>query len=248
MKIQILSDLHNEFHESVPPIEATGADVVVLAGDIDLGTKGLKWAASEARRLGVHVVYVAGNHEFYSHDFLLRRSLGDMAGQFPRVHFLEESEVVIENVRFLGCTLWTDYRAAGTPTLSMRVAERVMNDHRLIRNGNSVFLASDAARAHANSRAWLAERLAQPFDGATVVVTHHGPHRLCRYPNANAGPLDAAFWSDLSELVPQADLWCCGHSHWNMDAMSCGCRLIANQRGYPKEYVPNYVPDLVVEL
>lgn len=40
MKIQIISDLHREFGSTDLSFE--NADVVILAGDVDLGTKGIE--------------------------------------------------------------------------------------------------------------------------------------------------------------------------------------------------------------
>jgi hypothetical protein len=85
MKIQVLSDLHLEF----APLEIpdVGADVVVLAGDIDIGLKGVRFAIDKLA--GRRVIYVAGNHEYYGKaiphltDKLRHESAGST------VHFLE---------------------------------------------------------------------------------------------------------------------------------------------------------------
>ena len=76
MKIQLLSDLHNEFLRSGKQhadkkwqgfIPDSDADIIILAGDIDTGTQGLEWAIAESERLAKDIIYVAGNHEFYGH-------------------------------------------------------------------------------------------------------------------------------------------------------------------------------------
>lgn len=251
MKIQPLSDLHNEFFRArapVPPITDSDADVVVLAGDIDTGIAGLKWAAAEADRLGKGVVYVAGNHEFYHHDIALVDRLREFAAAHERIHFLERDAVVIGGVRFLGCTFWTDYRAAGDPILAMLEVRRRLNDHYQIRKRPHLFLPEDALDLHELSRAWLQSQLAQPFDGKTVVVTHHGPSPVCHPPQFAIDALASAFWSDLTDLVERADVWCFGHTHHNIDVQVGKCRLVANQRGYPKEGTRGYRPGLVIEL
>lgn len=250
MKLQLLSDFHNEFyrHSGAPDIADSDADVVILAGDIDVGIHGFTWAISEAQRLDKPIIYIAGNHEFYHHDLALLKDLRQIAAGNEHVHFLENDQIVIGEVRFLGCTLWTDYSAAGNPVLAMVDVQQRLNDHRLIRNGHQLFLPSDALTLHQQSRAWLEQQLAQPFPGKTVVITHHGPHPSCHDSRYPLDSLASAFWSDLGELVEMADVWCFGHTHSNLDVQVGRCHLIANQRGYADEDVGDYHADLVVRL
>lgn len=244
MKIQFLSDLHNEFYRPgpIPPIEQTEADVVVLAGDIDIGLNGLRWAMNEAERLGKTLLFVAGNHEFYHHDIELLDEMREFAASCEKVPFLENDEFIINDVRFLGCTLWTDYRAAGDQVLSMMEVQQSLSDHHVISNGERLFLPEDALKLHHESRAWLEGLLSQPFDGKTVVVTHHAPHLLCQHPSFPLNAIATAFLSDLSDLVEMADVWCFGHTHSNLDVYAGKCRVISNQRGYPMEGVKGFNP------
>ena len=248
MKIQLLSDLHNECYRDkpTPPIAQTEADVVVLAGDIDVGLAGLAWARDEAQRLGKRILYVAGNHEFYRHDIALLDQMREFCAGAEGVDLLENEARVIGGVRFLACTLWTDYRATGNPVMAMLEVARGLNDHRLIAHGERLFTPEDALAMHQASRAWLAERLAEPFAGRTVVITHHGPHLLCQHPAFPFDHFATAFLSDLSVLVEQADLWCFGHTHANLDVQIGGCRLVSNQRGYPGEGVAGFDPARVL--
>lgn len=67
MKLLVLSDLHVEFAPFVPdPAAVEAADVVVLAGDVSNGVKGIAWARQAFA--DKPVVYVVGNHEFYRCD------------------------------------------------------------------------------------------------------------------------------------------------------------------------------------
>jgi predicted phosphodiesterase len=242
MKLLLLSDLHNEFFrpKPVPPIASTDADVIVLAGDIDTGLQGLEWAASEAVRLDKPVIYVSGNHEYYRQDIEQTEAMRAFAAEHEELHFLENDELVIDGVRFLGCTLWTDYRAVGDPVMAMVEVQRRLNDHHLISNGEDLFLPEDALTLHRQSRAWLEEKLAQPFDGKTVVVTHHAPSLLCKHPSFPMDAFGTAFLSDLDGLVAQADIWCFGHTHCNLDVQVGNCRLVSNQRGYVGENVMGF--------
>jgi Icc-related predicted phosphoesterase len=114
----------------------------------------------------------------------------------------------------------------------MNYAESCLNDHRMIRTGRHVFSARDALAEHERSRKWLAEELAKPFEGKTVVVTHHGPHPLSTHPRFAGNDLNPAFISDLSELLPGADLWVHGHVHDGADYQVGRCRVVANPAGY----------------
>ncbi|MFU8838221.1 MAG: metallophosphoesterase [Thiohalomonadaceae bacterium] len=248
MKIQLLSDLHNECYRGKPPppIAQSEAEVVVLAGDIDVGLAGLAWARDEAQRLGKRILYVAGNHEFYHHDIALLDKMREFCAGTEGVELLENEARVIDGVRFLACTLWTDYRASGDPVMAMLEVVGGLNDHRLIRHGEDRFLPEDALALHQASRAWLKQQLAEPFDGKTVVISHHGPHLLCQHPAFPFDHFATAFLSDLSVLVEQADLWCFGHTHANLDVQIGRCRLVSNQRGYPGEGVTGFDPARVL--
>lgn len=184
------------------------------------------------------MVYVAGNHEFYGHTLepiydQLREASARSQGRF---HFLENDRVVMQGVRFLGATLWTDYRLNAGPKKSqqqlMAYAGRCLNDHRLIRLGRKLFEPAHALALHEVSRSWLTSELVKPFPGKTVVVSHHGPHPLSVHPRYADTDLNAAFVSDLSELMPGVDLWLHGHVHDGFDYRAGTCRVVANPAGY----------------
>jgi 3',5'-cyclic AMP phosphodiesterase CpdA len=247
MRIRVLSDLHLEFAPfGVPPAEA---DVVVLAGDAAPGMRGLEWARSAFG--DTPVIYVAGNHEFYRHavpklsDDLARQAEGSS------VHFLENREVVLHSVRFLGCTLWTDFDLFGERMRSAAAAQVAMNDFRLIRVAPAFrrFGPGDARTIHLRSVRWLHERLSAPFAGPTVVVTHHAPSPRSLAPERRDDPLSAAYATDLEWMMDgSAALWIHGHTHHCVDYELGGTRILSNQRGYPGEADGGFDPARVVEL
>lgn len=230
MKIQVLSDLHREF--SPYPLTPTDAEVIVLAGDVDVGTFGIEWA----KALGKPVVYVAGNHEFYHQDIQrMTDELRDASAGSP-VHFLENERVIIGDTRFLGCTLWTDFRLFGDHMRDacMVQARRSLNDFRIIHNGAARFTPEDSIALHEESRAWLKAELTQPFAGKTVVVTHHMPHGKCVSARYAHDSLSACFASNADELMNLADLWIFGHTHDSNDVTIGKTRLLDNPRGYSR--------------
>lgn len=234
MRIQLASDLHLEFLESRCPgarlvHPAPGADLLVLAGDIHNGVKGIEAFADWP----VPVIYIAGNHEFYDHDWASTRQDLRAACAGTRVTFLDNDAVELEGVRMLGCTLWTDFRLRGsTPAQAMAVAERGLMDHHVIRAASGLLRPQQTRADHERSRAWLEGELAKPFDGKTVVVTHHGPHPLSIHPRFVGHPLNPGFISDLTPLLRDADLWLHGHTHDSFDYRIGRCRVVANPAGY----------------
>lgn len=211
---------------------AYGADVLVLAGDVGRGAGALRLF----RDWPVPVLYVAGNHEAYGSTWDATIAALREAAQNTSVRFLERDVVDFGGVRFLGATLWTDYRLRSNRTQRqlMEHAELCISDHRQIRTeSGSYFSAVNALREHETSRAWLAAELARPYEGKTVVITHHGPHPLSVHPRYVGDPTNAAFVSDLSDLLRGPDLWLHGHVHDGFDYTVAGCKVVANPRGYP---------------
>ena len=233
MRIQLASDLHLELLGKWPDAclvtPAPEADVLVLAGDIHRGTRAIERFAAWP----VPVLYLAGNHEFYDSDWDALRAELRQAAQGTAVRFLDNDAVVLDGVRFLGSTLWTDYELPGLPLPeTMVAAEKFLLDHRRILTASGPFRAQQALDDHVRSRAWLARELAAEPAMPTVVLTHHAPHAGSVHPRFAGSPINGAFISDLSELVEQADLWLHGHAHDSFDYRVGRCRVVCNPRGY----------------
>lgn len=248
MRIRILSDLHLEFSPlALPKVQA---DVVVLAGDVHAGIKGVAWCRERFPQ--TPVVYVPGNHEYYGGAIpqLTAKLREHSAGS--QVHVLENNSVEISGVTFLGATLWTDFRLLGNPLSACQDAREAINDYRRIRVNPSYrrLRPEDTIAWHRSSRRWLAGRLAEPAPGPAVVVTHHAPSALSLGNHESLDPLSAAFASRLDDLVVRsaAALWVHGHIHRFADYYLGGTRVFCNPRGYPDEPVPEFDRALVVEI
>lgn len=253
MKLHIVSDLHLEF--GLMDLPSTDAEVIVLAGDIGPQDQGLRHMVMGTR--GKSLVYVAGNHEFYDSNIqVVTQDLRRVAQ--GNAHFLENNTVVINGVRFLGCTLWTDFRIFGEENQIAAMSEsgRRVNDFQWISIGvgdaKTTFRPSHALDLHEGSRVWLEAQLDIPHDGPTVVVTHHAPHPLSLSPRYADKPTSAAYVSDLSALMGKAQLWIHGHTHVSLDYEVNGTRVVCNPRGYSQAYGrnqnPDFQPGLVVEI
>ena len=250
MRLRVLSDLHVEVAGFEPaPAEA---DLVVLAGDIHNGELAPRWA--RAAFPDREIVLVAGNHEFYDGEYFGTLERMRAAAREAGVRLLENEAMVIDGVRLLGCTLWTDFRlfeAPGrTPARSAQMAmdanRRLLADYAAIRladgPGQRLFSPEDAARLHEVSRAWLGGELRRRWDGPTVVVTHHLPSWRSVHPAFATWVSNAGFASELDELVELADLWIHGHTHTSHDYRLGGARVVCNPRGYPRGRPPEHPP------
>jgi len=255
MKIALFSDLHLEFmHKGLWQPPALSADVVILAGDISINTRGIEWA----RRTfpDSRIIYVAGNHEFYNGSLQDLSQMREAAGR-ANIDFLENDCVVIDDVRFLGAVLWSSFTLYGEgehQALAMRSAKSSINDYHIIRGSDGKPLEPrETARLHSNTVAFLTAELAKPFDGKTVVVTHFSPHPKTIHHAYIGDRLSPYFATDLSRLMAQnkIDLWAFGHSHTNCDFVADGgCRVLSNQRGYSHEFADGngFCEDLVFAL
>jgi hypothetical protein len=152
-------------------------------------------------------------------------------------------------VRFLGCTLWSDFALYGPAgrEVAIEALRRVAPDFRVIAYGERRFTTDDWLELHRAHRAWLEARLAVPFAGPTVVVTHFLPHPGSIAPRFATHPLNPAFASDLQPLLARATLWIHGHTHAASDYRVGGARIVCNPRGYPGEPT-GFRPDLVVNV
>jgi len=239
MRILLLSDLHHElWREHAPVIDPSQSnpDVVILAGDINTGNKAVAWAAATFSK--IPVVYVHGNHEAYGSNLeYVQRQIQVACENSSNVHFLNCGEFIHQGVRFLGATMWTDFRLFGDETrvVAMRESEMAMNDYRLIRLGSQSYRclrASDTEALHIQQRAWLHEQLDTPFDGKTVVVTHMAPTLQSVALQYASDLISATYASRLDALVEKADLWVHGHMHDSFDYRVGKCRVVCNPCGY----------------
>jgi predicted phosphodiesterase len=249
VRIRVHSDLHLEFQDWIPPLVA--ADVVVLAGDIHVGVEGLPWARRHFA--DTHLIYVPGNHEYYGGEMESTREQLRQVAAAQGIVLLDCDAVVIDGVRFLGATLWTDFALHGSdPDAIARAqaeARRRMVDYRRINlRAAGRLQPDDTRRIHQRQSAWLAQQLARPFAGATVVVTHHLPHARSVHPRYQGDPLNPSFASDLSALVRNpVQLWIHGHTHESIDYQIDGTRVVCNPRGYlPQDPNPSFDPERVV--
>ena len=252
MKLHVLSDLHL----AIRPIEPTpaDADVTVIAGDLGTPEEAIAWASA----LGRPVVLVPGNHEYHDHSIpgAVQR-MRALADGTP-VHVLANDALVLGGVRFLGTTLWTDYRLYDDPearALAIAEAWRLVKDYRAIRldDDGTPFTPLAAAALFADNARWLEARLAEPHHGPTVVVSHHAPSPRSVHPRFAESIVNPSFVSNAEHLLDgrRIALWVHGHAHDGFDYAVNGTRVLCNPRGHTRHGAienERFDPGLVVDV
>ena len=254
MKIALYSDLHLSVHPMLQP--RLDVDVMVLAGDLHRPVGAINWA----RQFGdIPTLFVAGNHEFYGGDLVgTMQSLRQQA-EGSAVRVLEQDVWFHQGVRFLGCTLWSDYRfydSVEQREQGLVQAVAMVRDFSRIRvapDFDDLFTPAVAQLLFDRSVAWLEQQFAAPHPGPTVVVTHFAPARGSIAPKFVGSSLNACFVSDLQAQIErwQPALWLHGHMHDSCDYRIGRTRVVANPRGYaPKGEVENksFNPALIIDL
>jgi predicted phosphodiesterase len=239
VKLNILSDLHLSC--GALDVPRTDADIVILAGDIARPREAIAWA----RDFPQPVLLVPGNHEFYGSSIAAAPRLLKQLSAGTNVHVLDNDEITIKGVRFLGSTLWTDYSLSSDATdraLAMQEALAFIRDFSVIDVDGPKprrFTPEDAVALCRTNTRWLAQRLAEPQAGPTVVITHHAPSSLSVHARFAGSRLNGCFVSDLAYLLDgrRAQLWVHGHTHDRFDYLLHGTRVVCNPRGYAKDGV-----------
>lgn len=263
-----MSDLHLEFqgHNPIDTSNPEQADVLVLAGDIFVADDLKRFTRddvilSHEQKRGVsatryrafldavaasykHVIYVAGNHEFYHGKF--RESLDVLKAEcelnYGNVHFLENAYVDIEGVRFVGGTMWTNCN--NHDPVTMLTLQNAMNDYRTITNDERGFTKLRPVHTMERHAATL-DYIRNHLVARTVVVTHHAPSFQSIAPEyCGEGKINGGYASNLDEFMlenPKIYYWCHGHMHSNFDYNVGTSRVVCNPRGYPGQ-LPDWAP------
>jgi len=267
VKIQLLSDLHLESNPHFTATPTPGADLLVLAGDIGSYQAGSQLTSLDIPDFGlgrfsplpvagggaawpVPVLFLPGNHEYDGLDFeeahVRLRETCERLGMV----WLERQTAVLGGVRFVGCTLWTDFDAladihpdtANSPlTRQLQAREKAFRAANFYLKKNHAFRGGQPMLAEAvreeglKSRQWLQQALAEPFEGPTVVVTHFAPSLLSADPRYGLSPGTAGFCNGMDDWLASARLWLHGHLHCPADYVKNGCRVAANPLGYARK-------------
>lgn len=223
MKIQLLSDLHLEFHQDggrafIDSLDPTGVDVLILAGDICLGHS-LEFVLGRFCEKYPVVVFVLGNHEYYkSNREDVRAEIGEAVLQNDGLYWLDNSSFEMDGVRFVGGTMW--FREAPS------APKEAMNDFVLIEDFESWVYQENAD---------CIEQLKRFIEPGSVVVTHYLPSYRSVHPKYAGSNLNAFFVCDVEQELlvgKEPALWLHGHTHESMDYRVGKTRVVCNPFGY----------------
>jgi hypothetical protein len=260
MKIALASDVHLEFGD-LDFENDSGADVLILGGDIcvasDMAQRDPYNTMGEHYRSNrfhafferccerfPHVIFIVGNHEHYHGDFAKTvPHFKDVLSYLPNLHILEKETFVLDDITFVGGTLWTDMNRRDNRTL--HEISRMMNDFRCVDNSAKTeddrgwpgrFNTVDAANDHDAMVAFVRATVEANPAGRYVVVGHHAPSRLSTHPRyAHEAIMNGGYSSQLDDFIldhPQIKLWTHGHTHEDFDYRIGSCRILCNPRGY----------------
>lgn len=254
MKLHVISDIHVDVVDGFEPALAPGADAIIVAGDIREGAADGMAFLRRCIPAPTPVIAVLGNHEFYGRAVVEERASAAAAAAQHGITLLDDASSVIGGVRFVGATLWTDFCLGGDgfQLLNMLAAQERMNDYlriNLQKRPWRRFVPDASLALHRVSRAFIWDTLEQPFDGPTVVVTHHAPHPRSIHSRYERDAVNPAYSSDQTALIErfQPALWVHGHVHDSFDYRHGETRIVCNPRGYGDEN-PAFDPLLVVAV
>jgi len=246
MKIHYFSDVHNEMNTTFR-YQKTDADIVIMAGDIDIGNGGLKWALENIK--DKPVLYVLGNHEFYTHrhpDLVAQLKL-ESAG--TNISILEKDTITINGVHFHGCSLWTDYAFNNEVLRDQAICQAMMSDYQWIMDAETgkKLVAEQTVQMHKASLQWLEQSLMRHAGECNVVITHHAPNPLSLPEHRRRGSIAAAYVTDLTALITRhsPSLWIHGHCHKVSSYVIGNCMVTCNPGG-SGEYVDGFDPEACI--
>jgi predicted phosphodiesterase len=275
-----VSDIHLEFG----PIEiknTEGADVLILSGDICVAADVLHKDNLNNKSRKIHdffemcskefknVIYIVGNHEHYNGDF--QRTiphLKQFLGHLDNLHILDKEIVTIDDVTFIGGTLWTDMNKEDGITLYHMSS--MMNDFIKVSNGkiqNGIqaeddkpyyrikrLTPEDVVVDHKSMLEYIRIIVEGKQDQKFVVVGHHAPSKLSTKPKYQDDYImNGGYSSDLSEFIldhPQIKMWTHGHTHDTFDYMIGSTKVVCNPRGYIKyeQRADEFDPNIIFEV
>jgi Icc-related predicted phosphoesterase len=204
-----------------------------------------------------HVIYIMGNHEFYNGKFYAGIDyMREECAKYSNIYMLEQDTKIIDDVTFIGGTLWTNMNKRDP--LTMHAIEGMMNDFRIIKNDKRNYAsmsALDVAIRHDKTLAYIKLMVQENKDNKCVVVGHHSPSfQSCHPSYAHETLMNGGYHSDLSEFImdhPQIKLWTHGHTHHPFDYTIGETRVVCNPRGYENDGYSEdtgWNPDILLEI
>lgn len=240
-RLALLSDLHLE--SSNFTLNTDGADVLVVAGDLQAGPhaeEGICWLAEKSP---IPVVYVPGNHEFEQTAIVPAIERLRRAAEGTKVHFLHNDSIDLFGVRFVGTPLYSGFRLNGEAHQAAAMARANVGiwDFESTRlDGTERWNPARMVEWHDEACAWLSGELEECefMEIPSVVVTHWAPSRGSIAPQFQGDSLSPYFANACEGLVERSFLWLHGHLHTSFDyhvgQYANRGQVVCNPRGVSK--------------
>jgi predicted phosphodiesterase len=259
MIIRAFSDIHLEFDDSFVPkkLDTDPETVLVLAGDIHIGTKAIPWIKKFNERFKA-IIYIPGNHEFYKHSIInLVKKMKDKVDELgmDNVFVLQNETKEIDGFHFIGTTLWTGFD--NCDQLAMYNAELWMMDYKNIRIGpvpgnpyQMKLKPVHTAAEHQRAKEFITTELGKGYE-RNVVITHHIPSYNLIDKKYGIDVMSHSYASNLDDIIADndIDLWIYGHSHSCRVEEHASTLFVQNCRGYfGHDLARGFNDGLIVEL
>lgn len=264
--LQFASDIHLEMRKTIPIIKPVKDKNVYLCLCGDIGNPYLENYEKFLKihsELFTHILIISGNHEYYSVRNIV--SIGEtdamiekIVSKYKNITYLNKSGLIIDGVKFIGCTLWSD--VSSIPD----IAEKVMNDYKYIyvkknkknnkKNKNQdksqnssdekykrLLKASDVCEMNKECIEWIKHEINKFKETdkykKIIILTHHAPSFSMLNKSDVYSPCYATNYNDI--MGKPVSIWISGHSHHSNHIRINNTLCVSNCMGYPGEKV-NY--------
>lgn len=199
-------------------------------------------------------MFCYGNHDYYSktdniNDIINKTREYIEKNNIDNIIFLENDYCYIENVLFVGCTLWTNFDLYKTKEYTKYLVGQKINDYKSVRYNNRLVTPDDIENLHNQSVKFLEKKLSNK-NVKKIIVTHHAPHRESINLKYLGDKLNPAYASDLSSIIDNysPSIWIHGHIHNFSNFLIKNTRIICNPFGYHFEEDSGFRYPFVIEI
>lgn len=239
-KIGLVSDLHLE--ASNCEIDSKNWDYLVVAGDLSSDLNLIEDFFSYKAPLDIPIIYVLGNHEYERRDVdSTPKKIKEMLSFSKNIHVLDNESIVIDDIKFIGSTLWSNFELDGirAKEQAMKWAEQnVVDFYKIFKldefyryvpiNGNDMLKMNEKAYKFLEF-----ELKKNDFSGKKVVITHFAPHKKSVHENYKH--TISSYWvNHFEELLGYSEYWFHGHTHNSFEYEVEGTVVACNPRGYSR--------------
>lgn len=233
ISVTVISDIHIDKKDFIYNPMVT-SDWIFICGDIGNPFSGKYFNfIKKVSQMHKKVFLIIGNHEYYQLKYnktkkcstfmydmdQVEEKIKKIANSFSNVFLLQKSIYIYNNIRIIGCTLWTE------------CDDMVIGDMYSIKD----FSNDKYRELHKNHKLFLENNISS--EGmVNIVVTHHAPSTDLINKLYIGSPINSFFYcSDMDGVIAKANLWFYGHTHKTEDKIILGCRCINNAVGHSYE-------------